>query len=572
MQHLNKLNLARFSIRLFILVIIFSQIKCTPPSVPVKAKNGMVVSASTIASKVGVEILKSGGNAVDAAVATGFALAVTLPYAGNIGGGGFMVIHLNNGVNTSIDYREKAPLAAFKNMYLDSAGNVIPGLSLEGITSVGVPGSVAGMIYALEKYGSLPLRDVIQPAINLAENGWALNKATANGFKKYSKIFKNYPSTYKIFTNNGEPFKEGDLFKQPDLAYTLKLIRDNGFNGFYKGQVSDLIVKQMEKMGGFITHADLENYKPVERKPIIGNYRGYKIVSMPPPSSGGIALVQLLNILENFKINKDDWGSSLYIHRLVEAMKYVYADRTVHLGDADFYPVPVDGLISKQYAKDVFKKIGDAAVPSNKIYAGNPLKYFESKETTHYSVYDDEGNAVSVTTTLNSSFGSKVVVEGAGFLLNNEMNDFVEKPGVPNQFGLLGSDANSIEPGKRMLSSMTPTIVLKDDKPFIIIGSPGGSTIITTVLQVILNCTEFNMNIQEAINAPRIHHQWMPDTILCEQSALTNTTRNDLIRMGYNLKEGDIKLGMAEGIMIDNKRHIIYGASDKRGTGSAEGY
>jgi len=565
-------NVINASLKVITLIILFSQIKCTPPSEPVEAKNGMVVSASTIASEVGVEILKAGGNAVDAAVGVGFTLAVTLPYAGNIGGGGFMVIHLKDGLNTTIDYREKAPMSAYKDMYLDDDGNIIHDLSLEGIVSVGVPGSVAGLIYALKKYGSMPLEKVIQPAIDLAKNGWALDEATANGFKKYLDVFKKYPSTFNVFTSDSTPYKAGDLFKQPDLARTLELIGDNGAGGFYKGTVADLIVNQMDKMGGFITHADLENYKPVEREPIISTYRGYKIVSMPPPSSGGIALAELLNILENFDIQEDDWGSSLYIHRLVEAMKYVYADRTVHLGDADFYPVPVEGLISKKYANDIFKKIGTTAISSKDIYAGDPVKYYESNETTHYSIYDAEGNAVSVTTTLNSSFGSKVVVEGAGFLLNNEMNDFVEKPGVPNQFGLLGSNANSIEPGKRMLSSMTPTIVLKDDKPYIIIGSPGGSTIITTVLQTILNCIDFKMNIQEAINAPRIHHQWMPDTILCEQSALTNRTRNELIRMGYNLKEGDIKLGMAEGIMIDYKKHIIYGASDQRGTGSAVGY
>ncbi len=554
------------------LTLFFSQLKCTAPVKPVEAKNGMVVSASTIASEVGVKILKEGGNAVDAAVATGFALAVTLPYAGNIGGGGFMVIHLSDGTNTTIDYREKAPLSAFREMYLDEEGNVIPRLSLEGALSVGVPGSVAGMIYALKKYGTMPLEKVIQPAIDLAEKGWVLDESTANGFKKFVDVFKKYPSTYKVFTKNGIPYEEGDVFKQPDLAHTLELIRDKGADGFYKGKVADLIVKQMKEMNGLITYEDLENYNPVERNPVTGNYRGYEIVSMPPPSSGGIALIELLNILENFNLNEEGWGSSLYIHRLVEAMKYVYADRTVYLGDADFYPVPVKELISKEYAKEIFKKIGDAAVPSTQISAGNFNKHYESPQTTHYSVYDANGNAVSVTTTLNSEFGSKVVVEGAGFLLNNEMNDFVEKPGVPNQFGLMGGEANSIEPEKRMLSSMTPTIVLKEDKPYIIVGSPGGSRIITTVLQVILNCIEFNMNIQKAINSPRIHHQWMPDTIFCETGALDDDTKDKLTEMGYSIVEGEITIGMAEGIMIDNKSKIIYGASDTRGTGAAAGY
>jgi len=502
-------------------------------------------------------------------------LTVTYPYAGNIGGGGFMVIHLQDGTNTTIDFRERAPFTAYKDMYLDKDGNVIENMSLEGAASVGVPGSVAGLIYALEKYGTMKLTKVIQPAIDLAENGWALESQDAESFYNFLEVFSKYPSSFNVFTNNGVPYKEGDLFKQPDLAWTLKQIRDKGVDGFYKGKVSDLFVQQMMDMGGFMTHADLEKYKPVEREPIRGTYRGYKIISMAPPSSGGIALLQLLNILENFDIEKDEWGSSHYIHRLVEAMKYVFADRTYHLGDADFYPVPIDGLISKEYAKTIFERIKDNAVPSAEIFAGDSLKYYEGIETTHYSVYDSMGNAVSVTTTLNSAFGSKVVVEGAGFLLNNEMNDFSEKPGIPNQFGLLGTDANAIEPGKRMLSSMTPTIVLKDDKPFIIIGSPGGSMIITTVLQVLMNCIDFNMNIQEAINAPRIHHQWMPDEIYFESFAINKDAMDNLVKMGYDFSDMNDRIktiGLVNGIMIDQNNQIIYGASDSRANGSAEGF
>jgi gamma-glutamyltranspeptidase/glutathione hydrolase len=575
----NKAELFSNCLRTYLAVIlsifIINQINISGASQPFKSKNGMVVSASKIASKVGVEILKAGGNAIDAAVAVGFALAVTYPYAGNVGGGGFTVIHLQDGTNTTIDFRERAPFTAYRDMYLDKDGNVIENMSLEGATSVGVPGSVAGLIYALEKFGTMKLAKVIQPAIDLAENGWALESQDVESFYKFLEVFSKYPSSLKIFTYNGVPYKEGDLFKQPELAWTLKQIRDEGRDGFYKGKVSDLFIQQMMDMGGFITHADLEKYYPVEREPIVGSYREYKIISMAPPSSGGIALIQLLNILENFDIEKDEWGSSSYIHRIVEAMKYVFTDRTYHLGDADFYPVPVNRLISKEYAKTIFDKIGENAVPSIQIYEGDTLIFIESTETTHYSVYDSSGNAVSVTTTLNSAFGSKVVVDGAGFLLNNEMNDFSEKPGVPNQFGLLGTNANAIEPGKRMLSSMTPTIVLKDDNPFIILGSPGGSMIITTVLQVLMNCIDFNMNIQEAVDVPRIHHQWMPDKIYFEKFAINKDAMENLIEMGYDFSDlsDRIKIiGLVQGIMIDQNNHTIYGASDSRANGSAEGF
>jgi gamma-glutamyltranspeptidase / glutathione hydrolase len=545
---------------------------------PVRTRHGMVVSASTLASKIGVEIMAKGGNAVDAAVAVGFALAVTYPYAGNIGGGGFMVIHLKNGKNTTIDFREKAPLKATRDMYLDKDGNYIPSLSKEGTTSAGVPGSVAGLIYALNKYGTKTLAGVIQPAIGLAEKGWSLDYRTVDVFNRFLPEFKQNPVTYKKFTNYGDPYKEGDIFKQSNLAWTLEQIRDKGRDGFYKGEVAELLVTQVQLMGGIITKEDLNKYEPVERKPIIGTYRGYKIVSMPPSSSGGIALVELLNILENFNLGSDGWGSSEYIHHLVEAMKYVYADRTYLLGDEDFYPVPKDGLISKEYSKTIYNKIqndNNKAVPSDMISAGKLSKYFESMETTHYSVYDEYGNAVSTTTTLNSAFGSKITVEGAGFLLNNEMDDFSAKPGVPNQFGLMGTEGNSIQPEKRMLSSMTPTIVLKDDKPYIVIGSPGGSTIITTVLQVILNCIDFHMNIQEAIDKPRIHHQWKPDEIFHEKYSISNDVKDNLLKMGYKLADMHSNfsiLGIAEGIMIDNNDHLIFGASDPRGSGSAEGF
>jgi len=540
---------------------------------PVEAENGMVVSASEIASIVGEQILKNGGNAIDAAVATGFALAVTYPQAGNIGGGGFMVIHLANGENTTIDYREKAPLKAFRDMYLDSAGNFIQELSQSSITSVGVPGSVAGMLYALEKYGTMKLEDLIQPAIDLAKKGWNLDKWNIDQFNYYFSEFRKFPSAIKIFTSNGNQFKEGDNFIQPDLASTLELIKEKGNDGFYKGKIAELIIAQIKKYGGYITQEDLDKYKPVERKPIIGSYRGYKIVSMPPPSSGGIALVEMLNILENYSFNKIDWGKSEYAQILVEAMKYAFADRTEYLGDDDFYPVPIEELINKEYAKTIFHKINDKAKPSNKITHGKFVNHKESTETTHYSIYDKFGNAVSVTTTLNSSFGSRIVVEGAGFLLNNEMDDFSSKPGEPNIYGLLGSEANSIQPEKRMLSSMTPTIVLKDDNPFLILGSPGGSQIITSVLQTIINVIDFNMNIKQAVDAPRFHHQWLPDKIFYENDTFSNKIKNELTSLGYPFEEKNLvkrKIGMIAAINIYNNK--IYGAFDKRGPGKAVGY
>ncbi len=538
----------------------------------------MVVSASSYASQAGLDILKKGGNAVDAAVATGFALAVTYPAAGNIGGGGFMVVHLADGKNVTIDYREKAPLSAYRNMYLNPDGEFNPELSQQGTTSAGVPGSVAGLIYALEKYGTLSLSEVIQPAIDLAVKGWELNERDARYFKDALPLLSKYPSTRRIYMKDSTTYKEGDLFIQPDLAWALEQIKERGKDGFYKGRVAQLLVKQVRSMGGYITTEDLEKYQPVERKPITGTYRGYEVISMPPPSSGGIALVEMLNILENYDLKREGWNTPQYIHHLVDAMKYVYADRTYHLGDADFYPVPEKKLISKEYAKTIYKRIeaaGNHTIPSADIKSPDIIMHNESTETTHYSVYDSYGNAVSTTTTINSLFGSGIIVDGAGFFLNNEMDDFSSKPGVQNQFGLLGGEANSIQPEKRMLSSMTPTIILKDGKPYIILGSPGGSTIITVVLQVILNCIDFDMNINQAIAKPRIHHQWMPDSIYYERKALSNYLRNTLSAMGYNfIDEGADQriLGIVEGIMIDNRNKIIYGTDDPRGGGLAAGY
>lgn len=570
------MNYKFFSILLIFFLIIYSS--CTRSPQPVIAKHGMVVSTSSYASNVGVEILKKGGNAIDAAVAVGFALAVAYPSAGNLGGGGFMVIHLADGKSIAIDYREKAPLTAHRDMYLNEDGMFVPELSQQGATSAGVPGSVAGLIYALENYGTMPLAEVIQPAIDLARNGFRLEKRDSIYFSNTIPLFSKYPSSIKVFTKNGIPYSSGELFIQSDLAWTLEQIKENGRDGFYKGKVAELLVEQVTSLGGYITLEDLEKYQVVEREPIIGTYRGYEIISMPPPSSGGIALVQMLNILENYELSKEVWGSANYVHHLIEAMKYAYADRTYHLGDADFYPVPKDELISKEYAAEIFKKIksiNNKALPSSEIRSLNVNPVHESMETTHYSVYDSYGNAVSTTTTINSSFGSGIVVEGAGFLLNNQMDDFSAKPGVMNQFGLLGTEANSIMPEKRMLSSMTPTIILKDNKPYIVIGSPGGSQIITTVLQVVLNCIDFNMNIREAIEAPRIHNQWMPDSIFYEKKFLNPELKQELTEMGYHFWNDSTDtriIGIAEGIMINQKRKIIYGASDPRGGGLAAGY
>lgn len=565
----------------FIIVLIFISINnvvlLAQYPLTARAKNGMVVSANQLASEAGIQILKKGGNAIDAAVATGFALAVTYPFAGNIGGGGFMVIQFENGKNTAIDFREKAPLTAHRDMYLDEKGNYIPLLSQEGATSVAVPGSVAGLIYTLEKYGTKSLSEVIQPAIDLAKKGWKLDYRTAQSFNANKKEFEKYSSSKKIFVKD-KPWKEGDLFVQKDLAKTLEVIKKNGKSGFYKGKVADLLINQINSLGGKISQKDLDLYNVVEKEPVKGTYKGYEILSMPPSSSGGIALIEILNILENFKIDKDEWGSSEYIHKLVEAMKYAYADRAEYLGDDKFYNVPQKILTSKEYAKLISEKIKQnfgKAVPSNEIDRSILKNFKESNETTHYSVIDKYGNTVSVTTTINSAYGSKIVVEGAGFLLNNEMDDFSAKPGESNQFGLVGNEANSIQPQKRPLSSMTPTIVLKNGKPYIVIGSPGGSRIITTVLQVILNCLEFDMNIADAINSPRIHHQWLPDKIYIEQFALSNDVMKRLMEMGYQFEDANNKftiLGLAEGILVDQNKNIFNGAADKRGAGAAIGY
>ncbi|MBK7867402.1 MAG: gamma-glutamyltransferase [Ignavibacteriales bacterium] len=530
---------------------------------------GMVVSADSLATEVGIKILRAGGNAIDAAVGVGFALSVTYPVAGNLGGGGFMVIRKANGEELTLDYREKAPNLAKRDMYLNSKGEFIDSLAQEGILASGVPGSVSGMLFALENHGTMTREAVISPSVELAENGFYLSEATSNSFNRYRNSFLKFPSTSKYFTKDTTLFVKGDIFFQKDLAKTLRRIIESGTDGFYKGQTAELIVAQTQKMDGIITLDDLAKYNTVVREVVKGTYRGYKILSMPPPSSGGVALIELLNILENIDLKSLGHNSTKYVHYLTEAMRRVYADRSKYLGDPDYYPVPVKSLISKQYAKKLFEQITSSASNSANISPGLGNNS-ESMETTHYSIIDKWGNAVSVTTTINSGYGSKVVVDGAGFFLNNEMDDFSAKPGIPNQFGLLGSEANSIEPGKRMLSSMTPTIVLKNDKPVLIVGSPGGSTIITAVLQVVLNVLDFNMEIKEAVNAPRMHHQWYPDHISLEEGVLNAVGTLELMNMGHKLKDIPY-LGLIEAIKIDPETGKVTGATDGRGFGLAKG-
>ncbi|MBI3124309.1 MAG: gamma-glutamyltransferase [Ignavibacteriales bacterium] len=554
-----------------ILIITLSFASYAQEGNPVYAKNGMVVSASTLASQIGLEILKRGGNAVDAAVATGFALAVTYPAAGNIGGGGFMVIHLANGKNTTLDFREMAPLKAHKNMFLDSLGNFLPDLSQKSWLGSGVPGTVAGLIYALEEYGTMDLEEVIQPAIDLAKNGFHLDYRLANSINSENEIFKNIEASKKIFTRDGEKLKIGELLVQKDLARTLEIIRDEGSDGFYEDEIAKKIVEESDKNGGIFTIEDFENYKVVERDPIMGNYRGYEIVSMPPPSSGGICLAEALNALEHFTFKREEWGSSRYIHTLTEILKQVYADRAEHMGDADYYNVPTNYLISKEYGEVIKNKIGETARPATEFHPAEIPRFKEKEETTHFSVVDKFGNAVSTTYTLNGSYGNKIVVDGLGFLLNNEMDDFSAKPGAPNMFGLMGSEANSIQPMKRMLSSMTPTIVLKDGKPVLVVGSPGGSTIITSVLQVIINVLDFKMNVYEAINAPHIHHQLFPDQIDYEPFGLSEDVKQNLISRGQKIGV-ERYLGRVEAIYIDHTKNCFFGTSDPRGFGKAVGF
>ncbi|MBB1271047.1 gamma-glutamyltransferase [Shewanella sp. SR44-3] len=549
-------------------VSIYSQMATAQP---VWAKHGMVASQEALASRIGVDILKQGGNAVDAAVAVGFALAVTLPRAGNIGGGGFMLVHLAKENKTiAIDYRETAPNKAHKDIFLDEQGNAVDKLSREHGLAVGVPGTVMGMELALTKYGTMSLKQVMAPAIKLAAEGFSVTSDLADSLAGVKSRIAQWPSSIKIFYKaDGSNLAFNDILKQPELAHSLSLIAKLGSKGFYQGETAQKIVAAVKDAGGVMTLEDLANYKVVEREPVRGQYRGYEVVSMPAPSSGGIHIIEMLNVLEHFPIDKFGHNTAQTIHVMAETMKYAYADRSEYLGDPDFVTVPTAALLSRDYAASIAKKIAiNKATPSSEIKPGL-LAPYESTQTTHYSVVDKFGNAVSNTYTLNFSYGSGLVAAGTGILLNNEMDDFSVKPGSPNGYGLIGGDANAVEGNKRPLSSMSPTIVMKDGKPFIVTGSPGGSRIINITLQVIMNVIDHQLNIAEASAAARVHHQWQPDELLVERS-LNADTVSLLEAKGHNVKVQQ-SIGSTQSIVV--RDNGIMGASDPRRAGSeAVGY
>jgi len=533
------------------------------------AKNGMVVSDHPQASRIGAEILKKGGNAIDAAIATEFALAVCYPEAGNIGGGGFMIIRLNDGTINALDFREKAAAGASRDMFLDKSGKVTEGLSTNTHLASGVPGTVDGLLSAHAKYGKLPFREIIQPAIDLAKNGFPVTKQQAVSLNNNRKTFIERNSGPIAFVKDSL-WKEGDVLKQQELSETLIRIRDIGHDGFYSGQIAELIIREMKRGNGIINVKDLKAYKSEWREPLTGHYRGYKIITICPPSSGGVTLLQLLTMTENYPLKEIGFHTPQSIHLMVEEERRAFADRAEFLGDPDFMRIPVKKLLDKKYLADRMKSFkSEKASLSTVIGHGSPESH-QSEQTTHYSVVDSMGNAVSTTTTLNNTFGNSIVVTGAGFLLNNQMDDFSVKPGFPNMYGLVGGEANSIQPGKRMLSSMTPTIVEKENKLFLVVGSPGGSTISTTVFQIIVNILDFGMNVQDAVNAGRFHHQWLPDYISYERKSIDSTTLKKLEFIGHILKvRNSIGLVNAIQIMPDGKKAA---GVDPRGYNSASGF
>ncbi len=530
---------------------------------PVRGLNGIVSSSSRIASEVGVDIMRRGGNAVDAAVATAFAMAVTWPAAGNIGGGGFLVYHGVDGEATTFDFREKAPLASTKTMYLDEDGNIRDNSNHDGILAVGVPGTVAGLELAHQRLGSMSWEEVLQPAIDLARDGFPISWYLHDSFRRLSQYWERYPSSKKVFVKPNETYYQpGDTWRQPDLARTLERIQAEGKDGFYKGETAQLVADHMAANGGIITLEDLERYEANEREPIRGTYRGYEIVSMGPPSSGGTALVQMLNILEGFDLKSIGHNSALYLHLLTEAMRRAYADRANYLGDIDFNEdVPLAMLTSKEHAeKQRASIVMHAASPSD------PARFaqvYESEETTHFSVVDGDGNMVSLTYTLEQGYGSKIVVEGAGFLLNNEMGDFNAQPGVTNERGAIGTEPNQIRPEQRMLSSMTPTVVAKDGVPLFATGTPGGKTIINTTMQTILNVIDHEMNIARAIDAPRIHHQWLPNTTRMESGGFSADTIRLYEQRGHVIRPTR-GIGSAMGVYRDPETGVLSGGADPR--------
>jgi gamma-glutamyltranspeptidase/glutathione hydrolase len=544
---------------------------------PVRARHGMVASTNKLASQAGVEILKRGGNAVDAAIATAFALAVVHPAAGNLGGGGFMMIRLRDGRATAIDYREMAPAAATHDVYLDKGGSLIKGegSSTVGYRAAGVPGTPAGMALALKKYGSgkLTWAQLIEPARRLASDGFALSYGQARSLRASEDLLGRYEDSRRIFLNGGKFYDESDVLRQPDLAATFARMQQGGAREFYEGETARMIADDMKRHSGLITLADLKAYVPKERVPLETTYRGYKVISMPPPSSGGAVLIEMLNILEGFDLRGMQAASSEKYHVMTEAMRRAFADRAEYMGDTDFVNVPIAGLIDKRYAERQRASINtERASTSAEVRAGRPTGV-ESLETTHFTVVDVDGNAVANTYTLNLGYGSGVTAKGTGVLLNNEMDDFAAKPGTPNAFGLIQSEKNAVAPRKRPLSAMTPTFVLrKDGTLWFAVGSPGGPTIINTVLQVIVNVVDHDMDIQEAIDAPRIHHQWLPDEIVYEPFGLSTDTQRALVARGHKLITRPHYMGDAQAIMIEAKTGVRLGASDSRSEGVPVGY
>lgn len=557
-------------IALYLLALLSTPLLAASPEA-IYGKTGIVTSRSALASAAGLEIMKAGGNAVDGAVATAFTLAVTYPSAGNLGGGGFAVVRLADGKVVTLDHRETAPASASRDMYLDPEGNIIKKLSTASHKATGTPGSVDGLITLLETYGSLSIKQVIAPAIRLAEKGFPLSHDLARQFNKVLKKMEQYPESFKTFSKKGAPYEEGDIWRQPELAKTLGRIADSGRDGFYKGKTADLIVAEMQRGNGEITLHDLANYKSVWRNPVKGTYRGYDIYGMGPPSSGGALVIQMLNMMETYDVSAMGFGSAKVIHLMVEAERRAYADRAEHLGDPDYYDVPIAKLTNKSYAAQRFSDFNsDKASKSENIGAGYWPE--ESPETTHLSVYK-EGVMVALTTTLNSDYGNKIIVQDAGFLLNNEMDDFSIKENSPNQFNVIGREANSIAPGKRMLSSMSPTLVLKDGKPFLITGSPGGSTIITTALQVIVNVIDHGMSIEDAVSLPRFHHQWQPDRIIYGKYGISPDTLEVLKKMGHiEFKEASRARGIGDANSIMITDSVISGIKDPRNEGAALAY
>ena len=552
---------------------------------PVRAPHAMVASGHELASQAGVEVMRQGGNAVDAAVATGFALAVVLPEAGNLGGGGFMLLRLADGHAHFLDFREKAPAAATRDMYLDAKGNVVPDASVVGYRAIAVPGSVAGLVYAEKKFGKLTLAQVMAPAIRLARQGFALSQRDAR--QLHDPSLAEFPESRRIFQRDGSYYQSGDVFKQPELARTLERIAADP-DSFYHGAVAQELADSIQKGGGLITAKDLAAYEVKEREPVHGNYRGYEIIAAPPPSSAGIALIELLNILEGYELAKLGDGSADSVHLMAEAFRRAFFDRAELLGDPDFASVPVAALIDKQYAA-AWRESLDPHRATASANLRRPVQAFEkldrvaavreSDDTTHYSVIDAAGNAVAVTTTLNDLFGSRVTAAGLGFLLNDEMDDFTSKPGAPNMFGLLQGEANAIAPGKRPLSAMAPTIVLQDGRLFLVLGSRGGPRIISAVAQVLANVIDYKRNIQQAVDAPRFHHQWMPDVLRVEKNGFSPEAGNRLGAMGHKIEEGYTERGKWRGqwgdvecVAVDPKTGERLGASDSRYEGKAVGY